>query len=153
MSIYDPIEVQEQELKRIEQMDVGAADFVSPAGVQFLVGNQTRLLAELRARDGEIRQLRDGNAVLRNERENLRVQCATVTERYSIGWVEILVSFIGGYAINILSNQPGSSLGWFLLIISVLTIFGIRFSFARGIQTRFDKPTMALERNQSDDGN
>jgi len=127
--IYDPVEVEMEQLKAIDASSI-ELDVTSPVVVRFLAQQSTVRLLELRRQRGVISHQQGKLDGLRTDKENLRVENATLSAQQRVSWIEFLAGIVCGFAVNLLTVDPGSLLGWPLLILGV-SVFGILRSSQR----------------------
>ena len=128
--VYDPsptdIELQAWENIGVEKMDI--SELAKPEVVQLLVHSLRMNLSKLKASENEIRNLRNDNTNLREERENLKIKIAKFQERIKSTWLQIPISLLGGFALNILVKDFKDGIGWILLIFCFIMLVFLRGS-------------------------
>lgn len=122
----DPTDLQMRILETVGGDNLTASDLANPQVVQILVNNQRVSLTQLKAAQAETEQLRVEIDQLRIDRENLRIRIATIESHSNAAWLEIPISILSGFAINMLTSDVKDGLGWFLLIISMLMLIYLR---------------------------
>lgn len=127
-TVYDPapMDMQIRAWDKISVEDLEASDLSSPQIVQILIHEQRVALTQLKASQIEVANLRGDSSKLKDEREYLRIQIATLESQVNATWLEIPISILSGFAINLLSSDAQNGLGWFLLILSVLMLVYLR---------------------------
>lgn len=125
---YDPgpTDAQMRLLEKLGSEGVNTEDLSHPAVTQFLIQNYRAHLTELKLAKDANESLQNDNNALRTEREELRIKVAILESRINTNWLEIPVSILSGFSINLLTNNPGDGMGWFLLIISLIILLFIR---------------------------
>lgn len=121
-----PTDAEMRLLEKLGSEGVNIEDLSNPAVAQFLIHNYKVNLIELKQAQGANEYLQNDNSALRNEREELRIKVAILESRMNSNWLEIPVSIISGFSINLLTNNPGDEMGWVLLIISLIILLFIR---------------------------
>lgn len=106
----------------ISASDVPLAKLAKPEIVAMLIDQQRVTVRQLQALQKETERLRTENAQLRNSREEVRVDLATLREKARYSVLQIPISVITAYAINRLSTNIRDHLGWFLLLLSSVTL-------------------------------
>jgi hypothetical protein len=127
-TVYDPTEVQLKTLDSLGLESLKLTDLAKPQVVQLLIQQQLVLLTEVKAHKNDLTKLRDDNMKLRDDREEIRIKLAQSHEHENLSWIEIPISFLGGFAINILATDPKNGLGWTLLILSLCMLVFLRIS-------------------------
>ncbi len=127
-TVYDPTEVQLKTLDGLGLEGLKLTDLAKPQVVQILIQQQVVLLTEVKAYKNDLAKLRDDNTKLRDDREGTRIELAQSRERENLSWTEIPISFLGGFAINMLTADPKNGLGWALLILSLCILVFLRMS-------------------------
>ena len=122
----DPMNVQINAFTQIDVNNLQASDLSKPEIVQILIHNQRVTLTQLKASESKVESLTKQNQSLRNNREELKVEIAEEKVRSERAWLEIPVSMLSGYAINLLAANPSSGQAWFLLILSLFMLIALR---------------------------
>lgn len=125
-TVYDSTEVQLKALGEALTGRLKPTDLATPEIVQLILERELVHLTELKALKGEISELRKENAARLEDRENLRIELAKVGQRENLSWIEIPISILSGFAINILTNDYKNGLGWVLLVMTVLILLFLR---------------------------
>ncbi|MEW5985170.1 MAG: hypothetical protein AB1791_00885 [Chloroflexota bacterium] len=123
--VFDP----EDSFGQIGTDDLTAAKLARPEIVQILVQMRRDSIYQLRVVKADLERAQGENTQIRQARENLLVENAKLQERIKSSWLEIPISMLSGYAINLLATNAQNGVGWFLLIISLLML-----AFLRGSQ-------------------
>jgi len=126
--VYDPapMDIQMRALDSIGLDDLQLSDISDPNVVKLFVFNQRVTLAQLKASEAKVTGLLEESMKLRQNREDLRIEIARLQERVKASWLEIPISVGSGFAINMLTNNIGDGVGWFLLIISLVMLAFLR---------------------------
>ncbi|MET0648637.1 MAG: hypothetical protein ABW208_18655 [Pyrinomonadaceae bacterium] len=125
-TVYDATEIQLKQLGEVLTDSLTLDDLASPEKVQLLLQRELVHLTEIKAFKGELAALRGANTSLIEERENLRIQLAKVGQREALSWIEIPISILSGFAINMLTSDFKNGLGWVLLLLSLLMLLFLR---------------------------
>lgn len=127
-NVYDPnpIDLELENLGKLGSNSLRPEDLTKPEVVTFLVQSQRIALFKLKKSEKELEELKKVNFNLNNVRENLRIKIAKHTEWAKISWMEIPISFLGGFSINRLTMSTSDSLGWVLLVLSLAILLIIR---------------------------
>jgi hypothetical protein len=125
---YDPINYRYSEIISIlgeDQLSVAKlAD--NPVAIQLLIRQNMHILVDLGAAKAESTGLNATLEGLRVERESLLLQTTQLRERDNVSLLEIPISLMGGFAINMLTDSPNNGVGWALLMLSVVCLLLIR---------------------------
>jgi SepF-like predicted cell division protein (DUF552 family) len=126
--VYDPIGAQLEDIdKLLKSAELSITDLVdNPEAVQLLLKQQNIQLIELKSVKDELSESEKIRDQLRDEREELRIEVATLKERDTVSLMEIPLGIASGFAINILATDINNGFGWFLLIISLVLLAFIR---------------------------
>lgn len=131
-TVYDSTEIQLMAIERaLEKKNLKLADLTTPEHVHLILEREKVHLTQLKENRAEITELRNAVTRLRRQREELRIDLAKSGQRERYSWIEIPLGMVSGFAINILTSDPKSTLGWFLLLISLLIITFLRISHLR----------------------
>lgn len=122
----DPTDIQITAWEQINLEKLHPSDLCSPEAVQLLIHIQRVTLAQLKSSKGSEARLALEKSQLQEEREDLRVEVARVQSRAHIGWLEIPISVLTGFAINMLSANPKDGVGWFMLIMGLVMLVFLR---------------------------
>lgn len=119
--LYDPnpIELQFLALDQISTKELQPTDLSTPEVVQLLVHNHRVTLAQLNVSENKV-------ANLQNENTQLKVDIAKHEGIMNSSWLEIPISMLSGFAINMLAADSQNGVGWFLLIMSLFMLIGLR---------------------------
>lgn len=126
--VYDsgPTDAQIRFLEGISNDDLTVTDLSDPKVIQLLLHNQRVSLSEIKVAQGEISNLRAENDQLRSDRENLRIQLVANESKSNVYWLEIPVSILSGFAINMLTTDFKDAIGWLFLIMSFVMLIPFR---------------------------
>lgn len=126
--VFDP-DSTDLQLNALEQINIDklqATDLCSPEAVQLLIHMHRVALAQLKAARASEARLVLEKEKLQQDRENLRIDVATLQNGFHLTWLEIPMSVFSGFAINMLSSKPNEGVGWFMLILSLLMLLFLR---------------------------
>jgi len=134
---YDPspsVDPTEAQLKSIGQMgiDLDAGDLASPEMTKFLLQNHRTSLLQYREAKKEVEKLREEKDDLVSLRESLNVKLARKEAYEEITWLEIPVSILSGFAINMLVTDIKDGFGWLLIVLSIVMLFLVRLRSIEG---------------------
>lgn len=129
-TVYDSTDYQMESLSNLRGGDLTIKDISKPETVSILIERHFVTLTELKSVKSEVIDLKSQVNILREERTNLKVDLARSGERETILWLEIPLSFLGGFAINLITGKEPESIkiGWFLLIVSLLMLVFLRLA-------------------------
>ena len=122
----DPTDMQMNAWEGINVDTLRAKDLCSPEAVQLLIHMQKVTLAQLKSTKASETRLGLEKDHLQEVRGDLRVEIATLQSGVRMTWLEIPVSMLGGFAINMLSSNLEDGLGWFMLILSLFILVFLR---------------------------
>lgn len=128
--VYDPNPI-DLELEALGSIGVDGMDIkelASPETVRFLFHNQRVAHARLKLSEKQLTSLQNENVNLKRDRESLRIRVAKRYERDKITWLEIPISILSGFSINMLTIKFSDGVGWVLLIISIIMLLFLRGS-------------------------
>ena len=83
----------------------------NPQAILLLLKQQNIQLIELKALKNDFAKSQDLNVQFRGEREDLRIEVATLRERDTVSLLEIPVSITSGFAITMLTTNITSGFG------------------------------------------
>jgi hypothetical protein len=126
--IYDPnpLDLELEIFGSFSSGNMDLKDLAKPEVVRFLVHNQRISLAKLKQSEKQIDSLQKQNSELIEHRENLRIQLAKRQEWDKATWLEIPISILSGFAINMLATNSSNGTGWLLLVMSLLMLIFLR---------------------------
>jgi len=127
----DPTDMQMNAWERINVDTLQAKDLCTPEAIQLLIHMQKVTLAQLKSTKASETRLALEKDHLQEVRGDLRVEVATLQSGVRMTWLEIPVSMISGFAINMLSSNLKDGLGWFMLILSLFMLVFLRGNQAK----------------------
>lgn len=129
-NIYDPdpTDMQLHALDAIGMEGMQPADLTKPEATKFLALLFRITAAHLKAAERNVSKLSDENRSLLGERESLRIDLAKLQERSHFSWLEVPISFVIGFAINMLAADYANGLGWFMLLIGLFILGFMRLA-------------------------
>ena len=101
----------------VDASNLTQKELAKPEAVALLISSWRITLHDLKAAQKIIERLRRENTQLRDSREEVRLELATLRERAQYSIFQILVGFMTGYAINRLAANIKDSLGWIALAV------------------------------------
>lgn len=129
-AVYDPTDVQLEHLGNFHPEMLSADDLSSPELVTLIIASWRVSLHEVKVLKNQNQDLRAKLENAYEEKADLRVELAKTQSdsenKSRTGWIEIPVSFISGFAINVLSSNPSNGVGWFMLLMSLLILLALR---------------------------
>jgi hypothetical protein len=131
-TVYDSTEIQLQALKESITKRLKPEDLTRPEVVQLILEREIVTLTELKT-------YKDDNMGLLEQRENLRIELAKSEQREVITWIEVPISFLGGFAINLLTDNLRSGLGWILLVLSISILLILRLPHIASLRRKDSK--------------
>jgi hypothetical protein len=144
--IYDPnpLDLELEIFGSLSSGNLDVNDLAKPEVVRFLIHNQRISLTKLKQSEKQIDKLQKQNSELIENRENLRIQLAKRQEWDKATWLEIPISILSGFAINMLATNSSNGVGWFLLVISLVMLI-----FLRGVNLKNKSKDYLKEVNQN----
>lgn len=126
--IYDPnpLDIELEIFGSFSSGNMDINDLAKPEVVRLLIHNQRISLIKLKQSEKQIDNFQKQNSELMENRENLRIQLAKRQEWEKATWLEIPISILSGFAINMLATNSSNGTGWFLLIISLIMLIFLR---------------------------
>ena len=126
-TVYDSTDIQLRSLGDMVTAKLTPDNLAKPEIVQLIIERHMITLTDLKNVKSEVTELRGSVKQLTEERESLRIDLAKSEQRQSILWLEIPVGFLSGFAINMLTTNFASGLGWALLVVSLVMLLFLRF--------------------------
>lgn len=137
----DPTDLQITAWEQINVDKLQATDLCSPEAVQLLIHMQRVTLAQLKTTKASETRLALEKGQLQDDREDLRIEVATLQNGARSTWLEIPMSVLSGFSINMLSANPKDGVGWFILVLSLLMLVFLRGGQAKSaLSNAFTKP-------------
>ena len=125
-NIHDPTEYQLRAFDKIGVENVQVDDLSSPQVVQLIIHQRRVILAELKGAKEELAKIHKIKDDLIIEKNELQIKLARSEERQNYSLIEIPISILSGFAINMLAANPQNGLGWFLLVLSLFILLVLR---------------------------
>jgi hypothetical protein len=125
----DPTDIQMTALGQINLENLQASDLCTPEAVGLLVHIQRVTLAQLKSSKTSESRLALDKDKLQEEKGDLRVQIAKLQSNVHASWLEIPISLLTGFAINMLSSSPANTdktVGWFMLVVGLFMLAFLR---------------------------
>lgn len=126
-TVYDATLLQLQSVNSVTTQELSLEDFSKPEVVAMLIERQKFTLTELKATQGNLIKTQADLELSKTEISNLKVKLAKSDQRRTNLWLEIPVSFLSGFAINMLTTNFSNGVGWFLLVLSLVMLLFLRF--------------------------
>lgn len=139
----DPTDLQMTAWEQIGVDKLQATDLCSPEAVQLLIHIQRITAAQLKTTKASESRLAQEKGHLQDVRENLRVEVATLQSGVRATWLEIPISVLSGFSINMLSANPKDGVGWFILVLSLLMLVFLRGGQAKSALSNVLKKSKA----------
>jgi len=130
-AVYDPTQTQLDQFSDLVSEGLGLEDLCNPTSVMLLLKQRHVNLIELQALKQEVAELRSATDQLRTEREDLRVRLGRSEDRGFASSIEIPISVLSGFAINMLTTDFKNWVGWALLIMTVGVLISTRRYFGK----------------------
>ncbi|WP_448872395.1 hypothetical protein [Desulfobulbus propionicus] len=123
--VFDPTDLQIDSYGKFSIGDIDVAELTNEQSVKMLIYQHLLNLHELKSTKRELIECKKQVDKLKDEREELRIKLASSASSLGADIASIFVSFLGGFAINMLTSNWSSGLGWaiFLLCISIVLSF------------------------------
>jgi hypothetical protein len=136
----DPTDMQMTALGQLNLENLQASDLCTPEAVVLLVHIQRVALAELKVSKTSEKRLACEKDQLQEEKGNLRVDVAKLQSSINTTWLEIPISLLTGFAINMLSSDKANVVGWFMLVMGLLMLAFLRGEHAiSAVSKKFKK--------------
>ena len=129
--VYDPADPTDAKIEAVEKLlgnDELSVDALAkrPETIQLLLQQQLIQLLEMKSTKVELSELKKVYENLKDERSGLRTEVAVLKERETVTLMEIPISIVSGFAINLLTTNISNLTGWLLLILSLTLLVFIR---------------------------
>lgn len=128
---YDPTEMQFHAWDAVGLQALTEADLARPEAVKLLLTFHRLTAAHLMASEKKCAAVASDNRTLRSQRETLRINNARLESQSHYTWVEIPISILTGFAVNILTRDYHDGLGWALLVTNIAILLFLRFPWQR----------------------
>lgn len=125
---YDPTDYQLDSYGKFGLSDMDISEMANEQSVKMLLHQSFVNLHELKATKNELIISRKQVESLQGKRENLRVSLAKAKADAGVDIASILMSLLGGFAINLLTTDWSDSLGWVIFIICIATVITFKAS-------------------------
>jgi len=120
--IYDPTDLQIDSYKKINLFDMDIEELSNPQAVRMIIYQHIINLHELKVTKTKLDNKEIELENVKKERENLKVNLAGLEQSVGIDLARIAISFLGGFAINMLTKNWKDGLGWVIFIICIVVI-------------------------------
>jgi len=119
---FDPTDLQIDSYKKINLSDMDLEEFSNPQAVKMMIYQHVINLHELKATKSKLDNKEIELEAAKKEREDLRVNLAGLEQTVGIDLASIAVSFLGGFSINMLTENWQDGLGWIIFILCIAII-------------------------------
>jgi hypothetical protein len=119
---YDPTDMRIASVAKFGLNDIDITEITNESSVRLILDQHLGNLYDLKATKEDLVKSKGELSSLRLERESLRVQLAESASSAGVDLASILVSLLGGFAINMLTTDRSNALGWVILILCVAII-------------------------------
>jgi hypothetical protein len=126
-----PTNLHEHMWDQIGVGDLQPEDLANPATIRVLIHSHRLTAAHLRQAELERDGLKAEVKRLASEKEQLLVQAADLHRTSAFAWVEILVSGLVGFGINIITSDPKVAFGWVAFVLGVVILLLMRFGIPK----------------------
>ena len=104
-----------------------AEELSNPQSVKMLLYQHFLNLHELKAAKSDLATNKLENDLLKNDREELRIKLAGFNHNIGVDMASIFISFLGGFAINLLTDDWSNGLGWVIFVLCVAILFFFKY--------------------------
>ena len=125
--VYDPTDIQIDSYGKSSLIDMDAEELSNPQSVKMLLYQHLLNLHELKATKSDLAKNKLYNDLLKNDREELRIKLAGFNHSIGVDMASIFISFLGGFAINLLTNDWSNGLGWVIFVLCVAILFFFKY--------------------------
>ncbi len=125
--VYDPTDIQIDSYGKSSFMDMDVEELSNPKSVKLLLYQHFLNLHELKATKSDLAKNKLENDLLKNEREELKIKLAGFNHSVGVDIASIFISFLGGFAVNLLTNDWSNGLGWVIFVLCVSILFFFKY--------------------------
>lgn len=137
---YDPTRFQIESLLGVGA-ELSQSNLCTPEAVALLLYQHKVTLSQLQKAESDVAVHRKHVDELRDQREDLKVDIARLETKRTVTLVDIPVSVISGFAINLVLTDGSRAIGIALLIVSLVILLMIRGGDVKNCLQSFRKGT------------
>lgn len=126
--VYDPTDIQIDSFEKISVTDMDLEEMTNPQVVKMVLHQHLLSLHQLKATKRDLREKQLELETLKTDREDLRVALAGLNQNVYIDMASIFISFLGGFAINLLTADWSNGLGWVIFLLCIVILFFFKYS-------------------------
>ena len=124
---YDPTDIQLDSYGKIGFSDLDIIHFANEHSVKMLLHQYVLTLHELKNTKKNLLKTKDEIDILKTDREDLRVKLAQGGTGEGVEVASLFISYLGGFSINMLTNDWANGLGWVIFLLAISTVYFLRF--------------------------
>lgn len=125
--IFDPTDIQIDSYGKFNLGDLDVEEMTNEQSVKMLLYQHVLSLHELKSAKKELAEFKNKVEDLKDDREKLRIQLASAVTGAGTDIASVFVSFLGGFAINMLTSDWSSGMGWVIFIMCITIIFFFKY--------------------------
>ena len=124
---YDPTDIQIDSFKKISITDMDLEELSDPHVVKMLLHQHLLNLHQLKATKKDLSEKQIELNTLKKDREDLRIELAGLNQSVGVDMASIFISFLGGFAINLLTTDWSNGLGWVIFSLCLAILFFFKY--------------------------
>ena len=99
----------------------------NPHVVKMLLHQHLLNLHQLKATKNDLSEKQIELNTLKKDREDLRIELASLNQSVGVDMASIFISFLGGFAINLLTTDWSNGLGWVIFSLCLVILFFFKY--------------------------
>jgi len=125
--VYDPTDIQIDSIETISFDIFDIEELSNPHVVKMLLYQHFLNLHQLKATKKELSEKHIEINQLKKELESLRIKLAGLNQNVGVDMASIFISFLGGFAINLLTTDWSNGLGWVIFSLCLAILFFFKY--------------------------
>ncbi len=131
--VFDPTDLQLNSYGKVGLEDIDVAEMTNEQSVKMLLYQHVLNLHELKSAKRDLADCKKQIEILKETREELRIRLASTGNSIGIDIASIFISFLGGFAINMLTSNWSSGIGWVIFLLCLTIILSFKLPYVSAV--------------------
>lgn len=131
--VFDPTDLQLNSYGKVGLDDIDVTEMTNEQSVKMLLYQHVLNLHELKSAKRDLVDCKKQIEILKETREELRIKLASAVNSVGVDIASIFISFLGGFAINMLTSNWSSGIGWVIFLLCLTIVFSFKFPYVSSV--------------------